>query len=69
MRCRIGRLPVQTPVGVRSSLGTQPCYETLGDLMVDIRTNVVIKNLRTLKLSVPSAVAEGWRWGSHGSIP
>ena len=31
---RIGRFLVQNPLGVRLGLGTQPCYEALGDLWV-----------------------------------
>ena len=31
-RCdRVGRFPVQTPLGARPGLGTQPCYEDPGD--------------------------------------
>ena len=34
LRCYewIGRFPVQTPLGTRLSLGTQPCYEASDDL-------------------------------------
>ena len=28
----IGRIPAQTPLGNQLSLGTQPCYETPGEL-------------------------------------
>ena len=31
---RIGRFLVQNPLGARLGLGTQPCYEALGDLWV-----------------------------------
>ena len=31
---RIGRLPVQTPLGTRMDLGTHPRYEDPGDLRV-----------------------------------
>ena len=46
MRCiRIGKIPVQTLVGTRPSLRKQPRYETLGELRVDIQTNLVTKDL------------------------
>ena len=32
---RIGRFPVQTPLGTRPGLGTQPRYEAPGDLRVE----------------------------------
>ena len=32
---RIGRFPVQTPLGARPGLGTQPRYEVPGDLRVE----------------------------------
>ena len=31
---RIGRLPVQTPLGARPGLGTQPRHKAPGDLQV-----------------------------------
>ena len=35
-RCsRIGRFPVQTPLGARPGLGTQPRYEAPGDLRAE----------------------------------
>ena len=34
---------VQAQLGTRSGLGTQPCYEALGDLLVKHRQNAVIK--------------------------
>ena len=33
---RIGRFPVQTPLGARPGLGTQPRYEAPGDLRVEL---------------------------------
>ena len=36
---RIVRFLVQTPPGARPHLGTQPCYEALGDLRVEIEKN------------------------------
>lgn len=35
VRFRIGMIPVQTPLGTRSGLGTQPHYKTSGDLRVE----------------------------------
>ena len=32
----IGKFPVETPIGARPNLGTQPRYQTLGDLWVEI---------------------------------
>ena len=32
---RIGRFPVQTPLGARPGLGAQPRYEAPGDLRVE----------------------------------
>ena len=32
---RMGRFPVQTPLGAQLGLGTQPCYEAPGDLEVE----------------------------------
>ena len=34
---RIGSFPVQTPLGARLGLGTQPPYEAPGDFQVEIR--------------------------------
>ena len=35
-RCnRIGRFPVQTPIGARPGLGTQPCYGVPGGLGIE----------------------------------
>ena len=33
---RIGRFPVQTPLGTRPGLGTQLCGEAPGDLWIEI---------------------------------
>ena len=33
---RIGRSPVQTPLGVLLGLRTQPCHEAPGDLQVEV---------------------------------
>ena len=48
---RIGRFPVQTPLGARLGLGTQPCYEAPGDLWVEIVENAVI-NIGLVRLSL-----------------
>ena len=48
---RIGRFPVQTPLGARLGLGTQPRYEAPGDLWVEIVENAVI-NIRLVRLSL-----------------
>ena len=39
---RIGRFPVQTPLGARPGLGTQPHYEAPGDLRIELVENTVI---------------------------
>ena len=39
---RIGRFPVQTPLGAQSGLGIQPCYKAAYDLLVEIVKNAVI---------------------------
>ena len=39
---RIGRFPVQTPLGTQPGLGTQPCYKAACDLLVEIVKNTVI---------------------------
>ena len=39
---RIGRFPVQTLLGARPGLGTQPRYEAPGDLRVENVKNAVI---------------------------
>ena len=39
---RIGRFPVQTPLGTQPGLGTQPCYKAACDLLVEIVKNAVI---------------------------
>ena len=36
MSIRIGRFPDPTPLDPRSGLGTQPRYETPGDLKIEI---------------------------------
>ena len=38
LRCcdKCGRFPVQTPLGARPGLGTEPRYEVPGDLRVEI---------------------------------
>ena len=48
---RIGRFLVQTPLGARPGLGTQPRYEAPGDLWVEIVENAVIK-IRLVRLSL-----------------
>ena len=48
---RIGRFLVQTPLGTRLGLGTQPRYEAPGDLWVEIVENAVI-NIRLVRLSL-----------------
>lgn len=35
IRMRIGRLPVQTPLGTRPGFGTQPSYKAPGDFQVE----------------------------------
>ena len=47
---RIGRFPVQTPLGARPGLGTQPRYEAPGDLRVKLVDNAVI-NIGLVSLS------------------
>ena len=47
---RIGRFPVQTPLGAQLNLGTQPHYKDPSDLQVKIVENAVI-NIGSVKLS------------------
>ena len=47
---RIRRFPVQTPLGTRLGLGTQPRYETPGDPRVEIVEDAVI-NIGLVRLS------------------
>ena len=47
---RIGRFPIQTLLGARIGLGTQPRYKAPGDLRVDIDKNTVI-NFGFVRLS------------------
>ena len=35
IRIRIGRFPIQTPLGAQPGLGTQPRYKAPGDLRVE----------------------------------
>ena len=46
---RIGRFPVQTPLGAQPGLGTQPHYKAARDLLVEIVKNAVI-NMRLVRL-------------------
>ena len=46
---RIGRFPVQTPLGAWLGLGTQPCYEDPGDLPVEIVKTVINTGLVRLQ--------------------
>ena len=46
---RIGRFPVQTPLGAQPGLGTQPRYKAARDLLVEIVKNAVI-NMRLVRL-------------------
>ena len=39
---RIGRFPVQTPLGAQLGLGTQPRYEAVCNLLVETVKNAVI---------------------------
>ena len=43
---------VQTPLGARPGLETQPLYEAPGDLRVDLVENAVI-NIELVRLSPP----------------
>ena len=50
---RIGRFPVQTPLGTQPGLGTQPCYKAACDLLVEIVKNAVI-NFGLVRLPLES---------------
>ena len=47
---KMGRLPAETPLDTQPGLGTQPRYEALGDLRVEIVKSVVI-NVGLVRLS------------------
>ena len=47
---RIGTFSVQTPLGARPGLGTQPRYEAPGDPRVELVENAVI-NIELVRLS------------------
>ena len=55
---RIGRFPVQTPLGTQPGLGTQPCYKAACDLLVEIVKNTVI-NFGFVRLFP-------WEWSKVG---
>ena len=56
-RFRIGRFPVETLLGTRSELGTQPLYEAPGDLRVEI-SQIVVVNVGLVRLPPPSTMAQ-----------
>ena len=58
---RIGRFLVQTPLGAQLGLGTQPRYEVVCNLLVEIVKNTVI-NIGLVRLP-PSE----WSKVSHGA--
>ena len=47
---RIRRFPVQTPLGARLGLGTQPCYEAPSDLQIE---NVKCSDCHWVSEAVP----------------
>ena len=47
---RIGRFPVQTPLGTRLGLGTQPCYKAPGDILIE---NVKCSDCHQVSDTVP----------------
>ena len=50
IQIRIGRFPIQTPLGDRLGLGTQPRYEAHGNPRVKLVENAVI-NIGLVRLS------------------
>ena len=53
---KIGRFPVQTPLGAGPDLGTQLCYDGPGDLKVEI---VEMQWFRVSEV-VPLIMAQSW---------
>ena len=65
-RCnRIGRFPVQTPIGARPGLGTQPCYGAPGGLGIE---NVKTQLLTLVQWDGPLDNDQSLPWGSYIAV-
>ena len=60
-----GQGAVQTPLGARPALGTQPRYEAPGDLRVEI---VKTQRLTSVSDAVTLRMAQSWPWGSQIAV-